>query len=351
MFYSHNKNDLQQCLHVIDDRLTGVSWAIAIRSTVLVPAAGGCRFWHYNSYTKLTTDAIRLARGMSYKNALADLPFGGGKAVLRRPAGDFDRQAVFRIFGEAVAALQGKYITVENVGTTIADMRVVHEHSPYAVGLEVSGEMAGGDPSPWTARGVFEATQTAARGVLGFELNGPTVAVQGVGNEGSNLCRLLAPAGAQLIIADIDHAQAAAFAVEYGARHFGIDDILRVDTDILAPCAMGGALNSETISSLSARLICSDANNQLATDADGDALCRRGILYAPDYVVNVGGIINVSAEYLGETSRRVRVRVGQISGRLLTILARAADAHVPPGMIADQLARQLVGNASKREAA
>lgn len=351
MVQSSNTFDFQERLHVINDAETGVTGIIAVHSTALGPAAGGCRFWHYETQADLITDAVRLARGMSYKNALAGLPFGGGKAVLQRPKGDFDRKAVFRVFGEAVAALQGGYITAEDVGTTVADMRVVRERSPYVAGLEVSGGMAGGDPSPWTALGVFEAMRAAARDVLRLDLEGATVAVQGIGNVGGSLCRLLKQEGAKLVIADIDDARAAAFADELGAKRVGIDEILSVDADILAPCALGGILNAKTIPSLRARLICGGANNQLATEADGRALDVQGILYAPDYVVNAGGIINVSAEYLGETTLQVRDRIGQIAGRLLTIFKRAAEEHLPPGMMADRLAQQMIASAGKREAA
>ncbi|MGI4880546.1 MAG: Glu/Leu/Phe/Val family dehydrogenase [Janthinobacterium lividum] len=351
MVQSYDNGDFQEDLHVINDVATGVTGIIAIHSTALGPAAGGCRFWHYESQADLATDALRLARGMSYKNALAGLPFGGGKAVLQRPLGDFDRAAVFRVFGEAVAALQGSYITAEDVGTTVADMRAVRAHTPYVAGLEVAAGMAGGDPSPWTALGVFECMKAAARDVLHFDLKGATVAVQGIGNVGGGLCRLLRQEGANLVIADIDEARAAAFAREFGAKQVGIDEILSVDADVLAPCALGGILNETTIPLVRARLICGGANNQLATEADGQALDDREIIYAPDYVVNAGGIINVSAEYLGETSRQVGDRVGQIAGRLLDILRQAADRQMPPGAIAEHLARQMIARARRSEAA
>lgn len=343
--------DFQERLHVIDDAATGVTGIIAIHSTALGPAAGGCRLWHYANQAELITDAVRLARGMSYKNALAGLPFGGGKAVLQRPDGDFDRKAMFRIFGETVATLKGSYITAEDVGTTVADMREVRNRTRYVAGLEVAERMAGGDPSPWTALGVFESMKAAARDVLQFDLRGATVAVQGIGNVGGRLCHLLKQEGAKLIIADINEARAAALANELGAKQVGVDEILSFDADVLAPCALGGILNIETIPSLRARLVCGGANNQLKTEFDGQALVERGILYAPDYVVNAGGIINVSAEYLGETSRQVGDRVGQIAGRLLQILRRAADEQLPPGMMADRLAQQLIAGARKCEAA
>lgn len=351
MIHAFENADFQERLHVINDAETGVTGIIAIHSTAIGPAAGGCRLWHYETQTDLVTDAIRLARGMSYKNAMAGLPFGGGKAVLQRPDGDFDRAALFRVFGEAVAALKGAYITAEDVGTTTADMRAVRRQAPYVAGLEVVEGMAGGDPSPWTALGVFESMKAAARDVLNFDLAGATVAVQGVGNVGGRLCRLLREAGVNLIVADVDKARAAALAAELGAKHVGIDEILVADADILAPCALGGILSADTIPDLRVRLVCGGANNQLATEADGQALVDRGILYAPDYVVNAGGIINVSAEYLGETSDQVADRVGQIAGRLLDVFRRSTEEQVPPGIMADRLAQQLIGSARRRQAA
>lgn len=183
--------DFQERLQIIHDVETGVRGVIAIDSTALGPAAGGCRLWHYESHADLAADAIRLARGMSYKNAVAGLPFGGGKAVLQRPTGDFDRTAVFRVFAKAVAALDGQYVTAEDVGTTVADMQIVSERTKYVAGLKAKPGMAGGDPSPWTALGVFEAMKAAAAMRLQSELEGLTVAVQGVGSVGRGLCRLL----------------------------------------------------------------------------------------------------------------------------------------------------------------
>lgn len=338
-------------LHVINDAGVGLKGLIAIHSTAVGPAAGGCRLWHYGSEAEMVTDARRLARGMSYKNALAGLPFGGGKAVLHRPLGDFDRDGVFRVFGEAVAALQGQYITAEDVGTTVVDMRIVRQQTRYVAGLETTSGKAGGDPSPWTALGVFQSMKAAAREMLDFDLKGATVAVQGVGNVGGQLCRLLKAEGAKVILADIDDWRAAALAQELGARQVGIKEILNVEADILSPCALGGILNAKTIPMITSRLVCGGANNQLATDACGQALVDRGILYAPDYVVNAGGIINVSAEYLGETSAQVQARVGQIAGRLLGILRDAADARVPPGVMADRLAQETIARADEREPA
>jgi leucine dehydrogenase len=337
-------HDFLESLHVINDEATGLTGVIAIHSTALGPAAGGCRFWHYAEQDGLVTDAIRLARGMSYKNALAGLPLGGGKAVLQRPSGDYDRTALFEAFGRAVADRDGSYVTAEDVGTTVADMRAVKSQTRYVAGLDGVLGMAGGDPSPWTALGVFESLKAAA-GLLHIPVKGTKVAVQGVGNVGGALCRMLAGEGAELIVADADEQRAAALASELGARQVGTDEILEVEADIYAPCALGAVLNDQSIPRLKASLICGAANNQLEEDRHGDALRARGILYAPDYVVNAGGIINVSAEYLGETAEHAKARVHQIAPRLLTILHKAEEQQLASNRVADALARERIAAA------
>jgi leucine dehydrogenase len=333
--------------YVIDDADTGVRGIIAIHSTALGPAAGGCRFWHYDSDTDMVEDAVRLARGMSYKNAMAGLPFGGGKAVLQRPKGNFDRAAVFRVFAEAVERLGGDYVTAEDVGTTINDMKAIRLHTRYVAGLDPKPGKAGGDPSPWTALGVFESMKVAARFALNADLGDLTIAVQGTGNVGAGLCSLLAQAGAKLVIADIDPTRRNVLAAVHDAKIVGIDKIVGVEADIFAPCALGGALNAQTIPLLKAKVVCGSANNQLATPADGEALRARGISYAPDYVVNVGGIINVAAEYLGETTEQVRERVHRIGGRVRTVLEQASREGLPVHVVADRLAQQIITEGSK----
>jgi leucine dehydrogenase len=339
------RNDLQEGLHLINDERSGLSGVIAIHSTALGPAAGGCRFWQYESDEAIIHDAVRLARGMSYKNALAGLPFGGGKAVLRRPPGAFDRAALFRAFGDAIAALGGSYITAEDVGTSLEDMQAVHQRTSFVAGLEPQPGKAGGDPSPWTALGVFQSIQAASHLTFGSDVQGLTVAVQGVGNVGAHLCRLVKEAGGRLIIADVDRARVDHLARELDAQVVDVDDILAVKADVLAPCALGAVLNERSIPHLTARLVCGAANNQLATDKDGEALLERGIVYAPDYLVNAGGIINVSAEYLGETTEQVRQRVGQIPNRLTALLASASRDRKPTHRVADEMAEQIIVSA------
>ncbi len=331
-------------LHDADAGLDGV---IAIHSTALGPGAGGCRFWHYPGMDEALADALRLAEGMSYKNALAGLPFGGAKAVIRRPEGDFDRVKLFRAFGRVVEQLGGLYVTAEDVGTSIEDMQEVAGATRHVAGLPSTEGRAGGDPSPWTAQGVFESMRAAARFVFDSDLAGLTVAVQGTGNVGADLCRRLADAGARLVIADPNPARRDRLAAILGAEVVGVDDIASVQAEIFAPCALGGALTPEVVRGLKAKLVCGAANNQLASPAVADLLMNRGIAYAPDYVVNAGGIISVSAEYLGEDESDVEYRVAEIAPRVAALLDRAAREGRSPAFVADEMAEEVIAGAQR----
>jgi leucine dehydrogenase len=343
-------HDFQEMLCPIHDDAQNVIGMIAIHSTALGPAAGGCRLWHYENEQALIQDAVRLARGMSYKNAMAGLPFGGGKAVLQRPTGVFDRKAQFKALASAVERLEGQYVTAEDVGTTVADMQLLRKDTRYVAGLETPEGKAGGDPSPWTALGVFESMCAAVQQSLGSDMKGLTVAVQGSGNVGGRLCRMLHDAGAKLLISDVDQDRCSRLADELNATVVAPDKIVTSEADILAPCALGGVLNEESIPQIKARLVCGGANNQLRNEADGDALRDRGIIYAPDYVVNSGGIINVVAEYMDETTEQVRTRVHQIAGRLLTVLAKANQDRLPTNVVADRIAESIIREARRNVA-
>ncbi|WP_226634007.1 Leu/Phe/Val dehydrogenase [Novosphingobium profundi] len=325
----------EECIR-LEDPKAGLDGYIVIHSTARGPAAGGCRFWTYDTPEAALADAMRLAEGMSYKNASAELPLGGGKSVIRRPAGDFDRKALFEAFGEAVERLGGRYVTAEDVGTTIADMEAIATNTRHVAGRTARPGFAGGDPSPWTALGVFEAMKAAARLRFGGSLAGTTVAVQGVGSVGGRLARLLAEEGAKLVLADIDGARASALADELGAQLASIDTIAGIACDVFAPCALGGALDAATVAGLKAGLVCGAANNQLATPEMAEALASRSILYAPDYVVNAGGIINVAAEYLGESEDQVRGRVLAIGPRTAGILEMAEAEGLTSSAVADR---------------
>ncbi|MGD9979536.1 MAG: Leu/Phe/Val dehydrogenase [Hyphomonadaceae bacterium] len=318
----------------------GFAGIIAIHSTAIGPAAGGCRIWDYDSAEDALTDALRLSRGMTYKNAMADLPLGGGKAVIYRI--NTDRVDAFQKFGEAVEALHGRYITAEDVGATVADMRAIAGRTSYVAGLPKEAGQAGGDPSPMTALGVF----VSIKALLGGAVQGRTIAVQGVGAVGFNLCKLLSEAGAKLVVADVNKSNLQRAEV-LGVEIAPVDQIHAVKADLFSPCALGAGLNVQTIPELAAPIICGAANNQLATEQDGARLVARGITYAPDYVVNAGGIINVSAEYLGEAADVVEARVHAIAPRLMRVLETAKSETLTPHQAADRIVRAKLAAARK----
>lgn len=331
----------------LEDRSVGLDGVIVVHSTTLGPGAGGCRLWHYPDLDQAFTDAFRLAEGMSYKNAMAGLPFGGAKAVLRRPDGPFDRAALFAAFGRAVEALGGRYVTAEDVGTTVADMQDVARETRHVAGLAAVGAAAGGDPSPWTAAGVFGAIEAGAAFALDCDLKGLTVAVQGTGNVGGELCRRLADAGARLVIADVAPGRRDRLATILGARVVAADAIASVDCDIFVPCALGGILDEPAVAAMKATLVCGGANNQLAAPEVAAMLRDRGITYVPDYVANAGGIISVSAEYLGESAASVASRVAQIGPRVAAILEEASRRGLSPATVADETAERLIASAGR----
>lgn len=326
----------------LEDPDAALEGLIVIHSARLGPAAGGCRLWDYADMAEATTDALRLAEGMTYKNALAGLPLGGGKAVIRRPRGSFDRRKLFAAFGRAVEELGGQYVTAEDVGTTPTDMAHVAQATRHVAGLARGAGRPGGDPSPHTARGVFKAMEVAVERRLGRPLSEVTVAVQGLGNVGYALCRLLHATGARLIVAEQRSDLAARAAVEFGAEVAGTRSIVEAKVDVFAPCALGAVLDAHSIQRLRASVVCGGANNQLATPEDGIHLADAGVLYAPDYVVNSGGIINVAAEYLGWSLDDVEQRVDRIGETLRQVLDRAENDVVSPHEAADALARETL---------
>lgn len=320
------------------DAATGMRAVVAVHSTALGPAFGGCRLWTYPHEQPALTDALRLAAGMSLKNALAGLPFGGGKAVLLRPEGEFDRRALFGSFARCVASLQGRYITAEDVGSTTADMRIVQQHTPFVSGIPRTGAF-GGDPSPKTAYGVFVAIEEAVRQQLHRSLAGVTVAVQGLGAVGAALCDYLHGAGARLVVADVEPRRASDVAARTGAQVLPADQILSAPADVLAPCALGGVLNADTVPRLQAAIVAGAANNQLAGREDGDRLHKRGVLYLPDFLVNAGGIISVAREYLGSGEENaVMEEVARIRNRVAELLERAGAG--PTARTAEDWARE-----------
>jgi leucine dehydrogenase len=335
--------DDHQVVRLFELEEVGAHAIIAIHSTHLGPAVGGCRVWRYPILTQALTDALRLSRGMSYKNALAALPFGGGKSVIIPPAGEFDRRALFDAFGRAVESLGGQYITAEDVGSSVADMQVVATQTRHVGGLPPQDGRAGGDPSPWTALGVFLSIEAALAWRTGRALAGAKVTVQGAGAVGADLCRRLVEAGATVTLADVDAGRALAVAERIGAYLVNPQDIHRVAADVFAPCALGAGLNALTLGDIAAPIICGAANNQLAEAAIGEALSLRGKLYCPDYVVNAGGIIAVQGEGAGLAVVDVATQIAAIPGRLVDILKRAERSGLSPETVADRMARERIG--------
>lgn len=346
--FSNPDFDDHEAVHAFCHRPSGLVGFVAIHSTALGPAFGGCRMWAYDAEAAALGDALRLSRGMSYKNALAGLAYGGGKAVIIADSRTAKSQALFEAFGDVVASLNGRYVTAEDVGITVDDMRIVGRRTGYVSGIGTGGA-GGGDPSPMTALGVFEGLRAAVAFALQRDsLEGLRVAVQGVGNVGYNLCRLLHGAGARLVVADVHAPSAQRAAAEFGASVVAPEAILVQDVDVLAPCALGGVLGEETIPDIKAAVVAGAANNQLACARDGERLMARGIAYAPDYVVNSGGIIAVAAEYEGgRPERQVRARVETIHARTLAIFERARAEGRPTSAVADQMAREAIAAARR----
>ncbi len=329
------------------DAATGLRALIAVHSTVLGPAAGGCRMWPYASAAEALTDALRLSRGMSYKNAMAELPLGGGKAVILGDSRKDKTPERLRAFGKLVDSLGGRYVTAEDVGTSTADMEQVACATRFVSGLPRKTGEVGGDPGPKTAFGVYLGIKAAVRFQLGRDLEGVTVAVQGLGGVGQPLCRLLAGDGVRLKVADARADAAQRIREELGAEVVAAEAIASEAADVFAPCALGAVLNSRSIPLLRARVVAGAANNQLAREEDGAALMSAGILYAPDYVINAGGIINVSHEYRGGASEAgVRADIEKIPGRLTEIFECARHGARPTSIVADQMARERLKRAA-----
>ncbi len=337
--------DAHEGVHLITDRSSGLTAIIAIHSTALGPAAGGTRFWHYVDADDAIVDALRLSRGMSYKNAMAGLPMGGGKAVILANADALKTPDMLAAFGKAIDMLGGRYVTAEDVGMTDADMVAIGRQTRFVSGLPVAGGAAGGDPGPSTAMGIYLGVRAAARRALGRDdMRGVRVAIQGVGSVGGGLARLLAADGAALTLADVSADKAGALATELGAKAVSAKEIMSIDADIFSPCALGAVLNADSISRLRVAVVAGGANNQLATAEDGDRLHARGILFAPDYVINAGGIINVALEFLGQGDRtEVDRRIASIPQRLEDIWEASAATAEAPARVADRMAQQLIG--------
>ena len=339
--------DGHEAVHAFHDALSGLNCIIAIHSTARGPAGGGCRMWAYGSAEAALEDALRLSRAMSYKNAVADLELGGGKAVIIGDSRADKTPELFEAFGRAVEQVCGRYWAAEDVGVTPADLAHARKHSRYVAGL-TGHPAASGDPSPVTAEGVFRGMELAVRRAYGQGIGGLTVAIQGVGHVGGILADKLHAAGARLVVADVNEGQARAVAERTGAELTHPDAIFDAHAQVFAPCALGGAISLETLPRLKARVIAGGANNQLASAEAGRALYEKGLTYTPDYVINGGGIINVAAEIRaldrGEAYEPawVEAKLSRLMQTLEEVLQRSADEHRPTNEIAGEIARARI---------
>ena len=337
--------DDHEGVHLFTDPASGLSAVIAIHSTKLGPAGGGCRFWHYADSDEAITDALRLSRGMSFKNAMAGLPMGGGKGVVLANADRTKTPELLKAFGRAIESLGGRYVTAEDVGMADSDMVTIATETKFVTGLPVASGRAGGNPGPSTALGVYLGVKAAAKRGLGADsMKGVHVAIQGVGSVGGGLAELLAKDGAKLTLADVDADRAAALARALGADVLATQEILALTADIVSPNALGAILTEASIANLNTKVIAGGANNQLATREDGWRLHARGITYAPDYVINAGGIINVCLEYMGQGDRaEVEARIHKIPDRLNEVWDESERSGEPSSAVADMIAKRLIG--------
>ena len=335
-------------VHSFFDEKTGLKAIVAVHSTARGPAVGGCRMWNYESAAEALEDVLRLSKGMSYKNAVADLEMGGGKSVIIGDSRTQKTPELFRAFGRALNTLGGCYYSAEDVGVSVTDIAEARKETPYVLGLN-DGPEASGDPSPVTAEGVFRSTLVAARRLWKQDdLTGLTVAVQGIGHVGGYLADKLHRAGAKLVMTDVNTALLSEVAARTGAQIVAPDAIYDVKADIYAPCALGATLNPETLDRLTVKAVVGAANNQLATADIGQALFDRGVLYAPDYVVNGGGIINVASEMTARQTGGaydpawVEGKLARLMETLEEILERSAAEKRPTHEIADAIAEARI---------
>ncbi len=334
MLFTHPDFDDHEQVVFARDAAAGLTAIIAVHNTNLGPALGGCRIWKYPGEAEAVADVLRLSRGMTYKAALAGLALGGGKSVLLADAQTEKTPAMMRAMGRAVQRLAGRYIVAEDVGATVADMDEIARETAH-----VSGTSANvGDPSPWTARGVFLAMQAAARHRWGSGVGGRVVSVTGLGHVGSNLCRHLTGAGARLIVSDIRGEAVRRVVEETGAAPIEPEAAHAAEADIFAPCALGAGLNARTIPEIAAQIVCGAANNQLATTEDGERLAARGILYAPDYLANAGGLVSVARVRLGMSESEAEAKVQAIPETLIQVFRSAEQQGTHPAAAADRLA-------------
>jgi leucine dehydrogenase len=336
-----------EAVHAFFDEPSGLKAIVAVHSTARGPSAGGCRMWPYPTSEAALEDALKLSRAMSYKNAVADLELGGGKSVIIGDSRTQKTPALFEALGEAIEQLGGRYWAAEDVGVSPEDLAHARRRTRFVAGLVGHGA-ASGDPSPVTAEGVFRGVQLCVRRTLGRELDQVSVAIQGLGHVGGRLADKLAAAGARLVVADANAALAQDVAQRTGARLVAPGAIFDAETDVFAPCALGGAITLETLARLRARIIAGCANNQLASAEAGQAVFQKGLIYAPDYVINCGGIINVAAEIRALAAGTdydpawVEMKLGRLTATLEEVLQRSLDERRPTHELANEVARARI---------
>ena len=339
-----------EAVHAFNDAASGLKCIIAVHSTARGPSAGGCRMWAYHSAEAALVDALRLSRAMSYKNAVADLELGGGKAVIIGDSKTRKTPALFEAFGRAVEQVGGRYWAAEDVGISPEDLAHARKHTRYVAGLD-GGPAASGDPSPVTAEGVFQGIGHCVRRAYGSGLSGVTVAIQGVGHVGGFLADKLKAAGARLIVSDVNETVLGQVADRTGAEIVRPDSIYDAHAQVFAPCALGGSVTLETLARLKGRVIAGGANNPLASPEVGQALFEKGLTFAPDYVINGGGIINVAAEIRALDRNEayepawVEAKLARLMSTLDEILQRSADERRPTHEIAAEIAKARIAEA------
>ncbi len=350
-FWTEADYDNHELVQLVRDEARGLTAIIAVHSSHLGPGAGGTRVWHYAQPKDAMRDALRLSRGMSYKNAMASLPMGGGKAVILADKDRTKTDAMLHAFADKVEALGGQYVTAADVGITEGDIVTMSQRTSYVSGLPIAdGSTGGGDPGPSTSLGIYQGIKAAVRHKLGHDsLKDVHIAIQGTGSVGGGVARLAAADGARLTLADINPDSVKALAEELGGKIAAPDTILSTECDVLSPNALGAVLNDETIPQLNTTIVAGGANNQLARTSHGVLLAERDILYAPDYVINAGGIISVATEYLCRRDNvpcrieDVHARIAQIPARLEEIWTEASKSGLPSDVIADRMAQTLIG--------
>ena len=330
-----------------NDNVAGLKAIIAVHDTTLGPSLGGIRMWPYKSEEEAILDALRLARAMTYKASAAGLNLGGGKAVIIGDPAKDKSAGLFRSLGRFIESLNGRYISTEDVGTTVQDMQDISSETSHVTGLPLSWG-GSGDPSPMTGFGIYQGMKACARAVFGSEsLSGRTVAIQGFGKVGSYLAGYLRDEGVNMVVAEVNQTAAQRARDEFGASLVSPDEIYDVECDVFAPCALGATLNKKTIPRLKCPVVAGGANNQLEEDEDGDRLQQRGILHAPDYVLNAGGIINLSLELTGYNPELARTQVAEIYQRIEGIIALARSEQISTDRVADKLAQDRIDQAKR----